>query len=108
MAKKVQKSRAKRFQIAQLIDISNNRENFIPAQGINVSKTGILVETPEDIEIHSRIYFLLQYPGSEESFEMEGIVVRGEKKGKKYEIGMEFIFDYSEQKKELQKFIDLL
>lgn len=102
------KARAKRFNITQLVDISNNRENFISAQGVNISESGILVEADEDMEIHASAYFLLEYPGSDESFEIEGIVVRSEKKGKKFHIAMEFTFDFSEQKKEVKKFIKLI
>lgn len=106
--KKEKLDRAHRFEINQLIDTSNNREEFISSEGLNISQTGILCEMEKEVELHSRIYILLQYPGSDESFEVEAIVVRIEKNKKHYLVAMKFAYEDPELHEHVKKFVRLL
>ncbi|MES0489174.1 MAG: PilZ domain-containing protein [Leptospirales bacterium] len=83
------KRRSHRFPIRQLVDISPNKENFFQATGINISETGFYCQLEEPIDAYSRVYIMLEIP-DEDPVELEGIVVRYEKKGKQHFAAIEF------------------
>jgi Tfp pilus assembly protein PilZ len=97
--------RSTRFPITQLVDVSNNKEDFYHAQGINISETGLLCETDEALDIHSEIYIMLTIDGEEEALELQGSVSRVEKKGKKFQVGIKFNELIEEDLELLEKFI---
>jgi c-di-GMP-binding flagellar brake protein YcgR len=99
---------AARFPISQFVDVSYTRENFIKAIGINISVTGMLCELEGTVETYSKIYILLELNDKKDPIELQGIIVRTEKKDKKFLAGVEFSDLYDEDKSRLKKFIKTL
>ena len=102
---KESKKRASRFPITQLVDVSHNREDFYHAQGINISKTGLLCEVGEPLEVQSEMYIMLSIDDEEEPLELQGTVTRVEKKGKTYQVAIKFLDLIDEDMELLDKFI---
>ncbi|MDH4200724.1 MAG: PilZ domain-containing protein [Spirochaetia bacterium] len=98
---------APRFPISQFVDVSYTREKFIKATGINLSATGMLCDLEGPVEPYSKIFILLDV-GEGKPIELEGIIVRIEKKGKTYLAGVEFSDIYDEDKSRLKKYIKTL
>lgn len=88
MAKKEQR-RSNRFPIRQLVDISSRREQFFKATGLNISEHGIYCEVEKPVDVYTRVYIMLEIP-NDDPVEVEGIVVRNEKKGKENFVAIEF------------------
>ncbi|MDH4262779.1 MAG: PilZ domain-containing protein [Spirochaetia bacterium] len=103
-----EKRKAARFAISQFINISYTKENFIKATGINISIAGMLCELDGTVEPYSKIFILLDLQDKKDPVELEGIIVRIEKKGQKYLAGVEFSDIYDEDKERLKKFIKTL
>jgi len=103
-----EKRSAARFPISQFVDFSYTREAFIKAVGINISVSGLLCELEGPVDPYSKIFILLDLNDKKDPVELEGIVVRTEKKGKKYLAGVEFSNLFDEDKERLKKFIKTL
>lgn len=103
-----EKRSSPRFPIDQFVDVSYTREKFIKADGINISLNGLLCELDGPVEPYSKIFILLDTHDGESPMELEGIIVRIDKKGKKYLAGVEFSDIYDEDKDRLKKFIKTL
>lgn len=103
--KETERRKSTRFDIAQFVEVSFTKENFIKAEGINISESGILCETAEPPEPYAQIYLLLPTPDGKETFELEGVVVRAEKVKSKYHVGVEFTHLYDEDKKMIRKIL---
>ena len=102
-----ERRKSTRFQINQFVDVSFGREQFFHASGINISENGMLCEVSGDIG-HSRdVYMLLQLPDGG-ALELNGMIVRIDKKGKQHEVAVEFVELYPEDKKLIKKFINFL
>jgi c-di-GMP-binding flagellar brake protein YcgR len=97
-----------RFPIEQFLDVSYTREKYIKASGINISSNGMLCELESIVEPYSKIYILLDLKDKKDPIEIEGIIIRIEKSGKRYRAGVEFSELYSEDKTRLKKFIKSL
>ncbi len=104
MAEK-ERRKFKRFAIAQFVEMSFTKENFIRATGINLSEAGILCETSEPPEPYAQIYLMLTTPDGKDTAEIEGVVVHTEKVKTKYKVGVEFTHVYDEDKKIIRKII---
>ncbi len=79
-----------RFEINQLVELDFERESFVRADAANLSEGGVLCRTEEPCELHSTVFMMmtLSLKGSDRIIKCEGIVVRSEKKGKEWEVGI--------------------
>ena len=100
------KRKSPRFPIEQFIDVSFGRETFVKATGLDISASGMRCELEGPLDPYASIYILLKI-SEEETIEVNGIIVRVEKKGaSKYIVGIEFSDDmYDEDKTKLKKYI---
>jgi len=103
-----EKRAAARFPISQFVNVSYTREKFHKASGINISLTGMLCEMDGPIEPYSKIYMMLDLNDNKDPLELQGIIVRTEKKGQKFLAGVEFSDLYDEDVNRLKKFIKTL
>ena len=103
-----EKRASPRFPISQFVDVSYNKETFIKATGINLSTSGLLCELDGSVEPYSKIFILLDLMDKKEPIEIQGIIVRIDKKGKNYLAGVEFSDLYEEDVTRLKKFIKTL
>lgn len=83
-----ERRRAPRFRIVQLIELSLNREEFVPAEGIDLSVLGLQCKTAIPLEAGERVYLLLDLDGK--TLELEGVVAHAEGKGKTCTAGISF------------------
>jgi c-di-GMP-binding flagellar brake protein YcgR len=81
-----------RFEIDQMVELRYERENFIRADGIDLSEKGMLCVTDDPVEPHTRMFLMFRLPIRHEVYEVkcEGVVLRSMKKGKKYEVAVHF------------------
>ena len=100
-----EKRKSQRFSITQLVDISDNRETFYKASSINISESGLLCEVSNPINIYNKMYLMLNIPPSEDPVEIEGVVVRVQRKAKKFEVAIEFIDMDENDRKSLRKLL---
>lgn len=95
------KDRAPRFKIEQAITIELTRERFIHAEGINLSETGMLLKTDTEVEPMTGIYLMFTIPygapkdspkGDPSQYRIicEGSVVRVDKHGDEFKLGIQF------------------
>lgn len=97
---KEERRRSPRFHIQQAVEITYESERFIPAKGVDLSVNGILLETSENLDYGNRVYLMMSLDdGSNESFSVEGIVVRVEQRDGLFYIGIDFT-DYPNDTKE--------
>jgi len=101
----IERRKGPRFPIEQFIDLSFGRENYIKATGINLSESGILCELESPLDPYSNVYILLKIT-EKETIELNGVIIRVDKKGKKYIAGIEFGDDlYDEDRTKLKKYL---
>lgn len=79
-----------RFVINQFVEIDMGRETFINAKGLNLSEGGIMCETDEPCDMYSQIFMMmtLSFGDKERIIKFEGIVVRCDKKGAGWDLGI--------------------
>ena len=80
-----------RFEINQLVELDFARETFVHASAANLSEGGILCVTDEECELYTKVFIMmtLSLKSGERIIKCEGVVVRSEKKGKKWETGIQ-------------------
>ena len=105
-----EKRKAPRFSLHQLIRLSSNREEFLQAEGINISLTGVLLHTEAAIDLYTTLFLMFEVETEEETylFKTEGIVMRSEKENDYYSIGLQFTELTEEEKKHLKQYIEYL
>jgi len=76
----VERRKAPRFDVEQLVIMSMNREDFIRGKGVNISHDGILCHTREKVELMSRVFLMLGFDLHHEHHDVnvEGVVMRSE------------------------------
>lgn len=99
-----------RYEIEQMVKIAfNNIETISYARGLNISKSGILCEVDQSIDMDEKIYFVISLPGTDErKIEIQAQVVRVEEinNGSKFLIALVFLFMEESNKKLLNGYID--
>jgi len=65
-----------RFKLDQCVSLAFARETFLDAQGINLSKGGLLFSTVNSVELYSKIFVMLKVPQG--VIKAEGIVIHTE------------------------------
>lgn len=85
-----EKRKHPRFEISQLVEIDYGHETFFSAEGLNLSRTGVLCKTEEECPLSSKIFMMMTFPDKHEQkvINFEGIVVRSVQKQKGWEIGI--------------------
>jgi len=104
---RTERRKSQRFSINQLIEIDMGRENFIPAEGVNISDDGLLCHTSEALDPYSRVYIQLTLDGSKKKqvISCEGIVVRCKKNKKTYDTALEFASIDANDRKKIHEFL---
>ena len=96
-----------RFLIRQMIELSMGRENFIPAEGVNISEEGMLCRTGESLDLYSRVSLQMSLLGKKEfSFACEGVVVRCKKNRSAYDTAVEFADLSDSEKKKIHTLVN--
>ena len=99
-----------RYQIEQMVKIAfNNIETVSYVKGLNISKSGILCEVDQKIDMDEKIYFVISLPGdAERKIEIQAQVVRVEEVNNsgKFLIALVFLLIEEGNKKVLNSYID--
>jgi hypothetical protein len=79
-----------RFGINQLVEVDLGQEKYISAEGINLSREGVLCKTEEECPLYSTVYMMmtLPYKKKERIINLEGIVCRSVHKKNGWETGI--------------------
>jgi hypothetical protein len=78
-----------RFSIAQAIEVEFPKETIFDAEGLNLSEAGIKIQTDRELDLHAKIFILIQTgDGPDDKFYFDGIVSRIINKGKKNQYGI--------------------
>lgn len=93
-----ERRRAPRYKIGQLVEVSFGRENFLQAEGMNISENGILCRTADAPDPGAHVFLMIEVrgeaprraDGSPHIIEIEGFVARAEGSDGEYEVGIEF------------------
>ena len=101
------KRRHNRFKIYQMIQMSIGKEKFVSCEGINISKSGMLVKTNFEIPISARFYLLFEVPLEKGNYEIrcEGIAAHVKEVDGGFEIGISFSDLFEEDEKILEMYI---
>ncbi len=96
-----------RFKIYQMIQMSIGKEKFISCEGINISKSGMLIKTNFEIPTSARFYLLFEVPLSKGNYEIrcEGIAAHVKKVDDGFEIGISYSDLFEEDEKILEMYI---
>lgn len=102
-----ERRRTPRFSIRHLIELSFGKETFVRAKGLNISSSGLLCTTEPPIELYTRVFLSLTFPGKngDEIINCEGIVVRSDQSGDEHATAIVFT---SFQPEEAEKLVELL
>lgn len=75
---KTEKRSHPRFQINELVEIDYGHEQYISAEGINLSKNGVLCKTQDECPLYSKIFMMMTLPYKKKSriIDFEGVVIR--------------------------------
>lgn len=107
----VEKRKHSRFKIYQMIQMSiGNKEHFIACEGINISKSGMLVKASRDVDTSARFYLLFEVnlPAGAYEIRCEGLVAHSRKVDDSYEIGISFSDLFEDDVKILEMFMESL
>jgi len=106
----VEKRKHKRFKIYQMIQMSIGKENYVSCEGINISKSGMLVKTNKEVDTSARFYFLFEVSTASGNHEIrcEGLAAHMEEVDDGYELGVAFTDLDEEDGKILDLYIDSL
>ncbi|KGE71413.1 PilZ domain-containing protein [Spirochaeta lutea] len=108
MNTETERRRAPRYRLHQLVHLDMGREDFIPADGLNISTTGLACLTDLAQDVGSRMFTMFQLdPSSEESLvKCEGIVSRCDAKPNgEFEIGVEFTDILESDKRKIEEYL---
>ena len=99
-----------RFKVHQMVETSFDRERFVPAEGLDISEGGMLCSTSEPVDPLARIELLISLPRAETEhlIKTEATVVRVEKEGDDYLIGVQFDALLSEDLDALRNYLEAL
>lgn len=85
--------KSERFRLNQLIDVGFGREDFVYAEGRDISATGIGCETTHPVDPSTHMYMMFQVGPQHDrtTIQCEGVVTRCTSVDHdKYDIGIEF------------------
>jgi c-di-GMP-binding flagellar brake protein YcgR len=104
---RTERRKSPRFTINQMIDLEMGRENYISAEGVNISDEGLLCHTSESLEPYSRVYMQRSLNGEKKkhTIKCEGLVVSCKKNKKSYDTALEFADIGESDKKKIHTFL---
>lgn len=104
---KTERRKTPRFSINQMIEMEMGKENFISAEGVNISEEGLLCHTSESMEPYSRVYMQISFEKSQkkQTIACEGVVVRCKKNKKNFDTALEFADIDETDKKKIHTFV---
>jgi len=104
---RTERRKSPRFTISQMIDLEMGRENYIAAEGVNISDEGLLCHTSESLEPYSRVYIQLSLNEAKKNhiIKCEGVVVRCKKNRKTYDTALEFAEINESDRKKIHSFL---
>ena len=87
---KSEKRNHPRFEIKQLVEVDLGHEKFISAEGINLSRSGVLCRTEEECPLYSKVFMMMTIPHKvkERIISLEGVVIRSVHKKEEWETGI--------------------
>ena len=105
-----EKRKHSRFKIYQMIQMSIGEERYVSCEGVNISKSGMLVKTDSEIDSAARFYLLFEVPTEQGSHEIrcEGLAAHVHKTDEGFEVGVSFTDLFEDDQRVLEQFIDSL
>lgn len=102
--------KAPRFSLHQIIRITVNREEFLQAEGVNISLTGLLLHSDTVIDLYTTLFLMFEIETEEDTymFKTKGVVMRSEKEDDYYSIGLQFTELTEEDMEHLKHYIDCI
>lgn len=105
------KRKDERFDIQQMIEISKNSKSF-QAEGVNISKSGLLVRIDREIEAGKDEAFLfafdIEFEEGTEKMRCEGKIVYTQQRKGINNAGIQFVALNEKEEKILEKYIKFL
>lgn len=98
------KRKHQRFTVNQAMTLKFARERYIDCEGLDISESGMLIETTTPIEVYDRLFMMFTI-NDDRIINIEAIVVRVNKKGKKFQAGVEIAEIKPEDKRALKKYL---
>ncbi len=79
-----------RFEINQFVEMDFGHEIYISAEGINLSRNGVLCKTEEECPLYSSVFMMmtLPYKNKKRIINLEGVVNRSVHKKNGWETGV--------------------
>ncbi len=79
-----------RFKINQLVEIDYGHEKYINAQGLNLSRNGVLCKTEEECPLYGKVLMMMTLPYKKKTriINLEGVVNRSVHKRGGWETGI--------------------
>lgn len=105
-----EKRKSPRFKMKQLIGFQANVEEYLWAEGVDISPLGISCFSNEPIDPNTNVFFMLSlsHEGGESSVRGEGYVLRSEKVGDRYRFGIKIDHIFDQDKANFQTFLESL
>lgn len=102
-----EKRKQRRFKIYQLIQMTIGKEKYVACEGINISRSGMLVKINQKIDASARFYILFEVPLKSGTYEIrcEGMVAHTQEVEDGYEAGVTFTDLFEEDQKVLDRYI---
>ncbi len=99
-----------RFNIYQMIQLGFGKENYIAAEGINISEGGMLCRIGSDVDVYSKLFLLFDIPLDEGRHEIkcEGLITYSMKAEDGFDVGISFTDLSEEDKDKLRAFFQEL
>jgi hypothetical protein len=113
MAEQSERRMKPRFVMNQLIELSIDRETFVPSRGVDVSEEGVRCIAEGYLEPYSRVYvmFTIRYDEKEEIIRAQGIVTNCQEESKEdetYALGIKLIDMLDDEKAKILRYIETL
>ena len=98
---------SKRYVINQVVEFSMMHEHFIEGRGLNLSESGLLIETDQMLDVHSRIFVMLTLPldDGEKTVKCDTTIVHSEKAANRYRSGLQFMDMDASDREALKAFL---
>lgn len=105
--KKAEKRSNKRFEISQLVEIKVISEEFIQAEGLDISVGGMKAKTSYDIAPLAKLFLMLNIPVHDKTYSIrtEGYVVYTKKVRNTVHFGINFVDMDDEDKKIIRDYL---
>jgi hypothetical protein len=105
-----EKREAPRFKISQLIGFQANKEEYLWAEGLDISRSGISCLSEEAIDPSTNVFFMLKlaFPDGERTVRGEGYVSHASGEGGKCRFGIKTERVFEEDRPCLEAFLAAL